>query len=187
MQNNVGKYRYELGDRVQHLDEMIEGEVVRIHEKSVVVCDQDGFEHEIAKDKLIFLPDESEADHLKASLLSVPVQSKDEENMLKRSAKREKGQPKVPEFDLHLEKMLDHYPDLHKNNALNYQLEYAKMQLVRAIANKTPRIIFIHGVGQGILKQQLLKLIRQYDQLDPQPANPRKYGAGATLVYIRQR
>ncbi|PQB04278.1 Smr/MutS family protein [Aureitalea marina] len=187
MQNNVGKYSFKLGDKVQHLDEMIEGEVVVIHEKSVVVSDQDGFEHEIAMDKLIFLPDQSEENHLKTSLLSGPVQSKDEENKPKRSTKREKGLPKVPEFDLHLEKMLDHYPNLHKNNALDYQLNYARMQLERAIANKTPRVIFIHGVGEGILKQQLLKLIRQYDQFDPQPASPRKYGAGATLVYIRQR
>ena len=187
MQNNVGKYSISLGDRVQHLDELIEGEVVDFHYKTVTIQDDDGFEYQFEITKLILLPGKRDRDDLRNAVFSGPIRSKEEGNKPKITVKRDKGRPAVPEFDLHFEKMLDHYPDLDKNNALDFQLSYAKTQLDQAIKNRLPKIVLIHGVGEGVLKQELLKLIKQYDHLDPQPANPRKYGTGATLVYIRQQ
>jgi hypothetical protein len=48
------------------------------------------------------------------------------------------------------------------------------------------RIVFIHGVGEGILKEELGYLLRRYDNLRYYDAEYQKYGLGATEVYIFQ-
>ena len=59
-----------------------------------------------------------------------------------------------------------------------------KKKLDLAILNGAKRIIFIHGVGQGILKFELEKILRLYNNLEFYPANFKEYGYGATEVSI---
>src|SRR5699024_2567851 len=71
-----------------------------------------------------------------------------------RRKKAKKG-PSIPEIDLHLESILP--PDLHLEDyqKLPYQLDYARDQVEKAMAHRTPRIILIHGKGDGILRTEL--------------------------------
>ena len=47
-------------------------------------------------------------------------------------------------------------------------------------------IVFIHGVGEGVLKEELGYLFRKYDNVKFYDADYQKYGLGATEVYIFQ-
>jgi dsDNA-specific endonuclease/ATPase MutS2 len=69
---------------------------------------------------------------------------------------------------------------------LTLQTETAKRHLEFAIRNRIPKIVFIHGVGEGILKAELDFLLGRYDQIFFQEANYQKYGQGATEVFIKQ-
>ncbi len=69
---------------------------------------------------------------------------------------------------------------------LNLQSETAKRHIEFAIRNRIPKIVFIHGVGEGILKSELDFLLGRYDNISFQDANYQKYGVGATEVYIKQ-
>jgi hypothetical protein len=69
---------------------------------------------------------------------------------------------------------------------LNLQLDTAKRQLEFAIKKHIQRIVFIHGVGEGVLKLELEYLFKRYDNLKFYDANYQKYGVGATEVYIFQ-
>ena len=69
---------------------------------------------------------------------------------------------------------------------LTLQTETAKRHIEFAIRNRIPKIVFIHGVGEGILKAELDFLLGRYDGIDFQDANYQKYGLGATEVYFRQ-
>lgn len=187
MQNKVRKYDIKPGDRVQHTDEMIEGHVISIVGETVTIRTDDGFDYQFGNHELIQLPGSEKDDLMKLRPSAHDIQEKQPKIHEKSSAKRSKGMPHVPEYDLHIEKLTDYVSRMDKSEILEFQLEYAKTQLELGIKNKTPKIVLIHGVGEGVLKQALLSLINQYEQLDPQPANPRKYGQGATLVYIRQQ
>jgi dsDNA-specific endonuclease/ATPase MutS2 len=66
------------------------------------------------------------------------------------------------------------------------QSETAKRHLEFAIRNRIPKIVFIHGVGEGVLKAELDFLFGRYDTISFQDANYQKYGLGATEVYIKQ-
>ena len=51
---------------------------------------------------------------------------------------------------------------------------------------KGQKIVFIHGKGEGVLRQALLKELKlKYKQCDVQDASFREYGFGATQVTIR--
>ncbi len=48
------------------------------------------------------------------------------------------------------------------------------------------RVVFIHGIGAGVLRQELEYLFRGYDAITFEDANFQKYGRGATEIYIHQ-
>jgi dsDNA-specific endonuclease/ATPase MutS2 len=69
---------------------------------------------------------------------------------------------------------------------LNLQLETAKRQLDFAISKRIQKVVFIHGVGAGVLKEELHYLFRRYDNVKYYDADYQKYGLGATEVYVFQ-
>ena len=69
---------------------------------------------------------------------------------------------------------------------LTLQTDTAKRQLEFAIRKRIPKVVFIHGVGAGVLRQELEYLFGRYDNVKYYDANYQKYGSGATEVYIYQ-
>ena len=69
---------------------------------------------------------------------------------------------------------------------LTLQLDTAKRQLEFAMRKRIQKIVFIHGVGEGVLKMELETLFRRYDNIKYYDADLQKYGYGATEVYIFQ-
>jgi len=68
---------------------------------------------------------------------------------------------------------------------LSLQLKVAQKELEKAISKKHPKIIFIHGRGAGVLKNELKSLFKKY-QVDFHDASYTEYGQGATEVIIYQ-
>lgn len=186
MQNKVGNYNIKLGDRLQHLDEMLEGTVVEIRPNTAVLRASDGFDYEFSYRELVWAPGSQDQDMMQNSRVDIDIQEKEGSGRKKTSTKRKKGQAPIPEYDLHIEKLIDRHLGMTNAEILEHQLGYARQKIEAGIRSKTPRIVFIHGVGEGVLRHELIRLCHRYDQLDPKDADPRRYGQGATLVYIRQ-
>ena len=88
------------------------------------------------------------------------------------------------EVDLHIEELVEDYASLDKEQMLNIQMQYAVRCLNEAIIENVNTIIFIHGVGQGVLKNELCRELDKYKGLHYFDAPMAKYGVGATQVYI---
>ena len=69
---------------------------------------------------------------------------------------------------------------------LTLQSETAKRHIEFAIRNRIPKIVFIHGVGELVLKSELDFLLSRYEMISFNDANYQKYGGGATEVYFKQ-
>lgn len=69
---------------------------------------------------------------------------------------------------------------------LTLQIDTAKHQLEFAMRKRIQKIVFIHGVGEGVLKAELDFLLGRYDNLKFYDADYQKYGVGATEVYFFQ-
>lgn len=90
------------------------------------------------------------------------------------------------EIDLHLEKLTGEKGDLPTSQALSYQLAVFEKELDSAIARGQDDITFIHGVGNGVLREEIHKrLSKMKNILYFQDAQKQKFGYGATHVKIK--
>ncbi len=93
--------------------------------------------------------------------------------------------PYIAEVDLHIEQLYERAAELNNHDKLKLQIDYFTKTLDAAIAHKFKKITYIHGVGQGILKENIAHIINEsYKGIKIQDAPLRKYGMGATEVII---
>ena len=177
-----------IGDTVAVLDDSFTGKVKGFRKGMVVMETEEGFELEFDAKELVKVTD---ASVLKGVFGSHSLQSvlKEKELPKKRSFVKEKKSRKddfVLEIDLHIEKLVPNSRGMSNYDMLTLQSDTAKRQLDFAIRNRIPKVVFIHGVGEGILKAELDFLLGRYDGITFQDADYKKYGLGATEVYIKQ-
>mgnify|MGYP005846628947 CR=1 FL=1 len=141
---------------------------------------EDDFEMFFKPEEIIKIP-ESDLDIKDEELYEV-IQQELKGNK-KLSSKKEKKPQKV-EIDLHIHELIDDARYLSNFEILNIQLNKAKSQLEWAINKRLKHVVFIHGVGQGVLKAELLTLFRRYENLEYYDADYQTYGFGATEVSI---
>ncbi|MFN8777550.1 MAG: Smr/MutS family protein [Flavobacteriales bacterium] len=92
----------------------------------------------------------------------------------------------VQEVDLHIHELLDRHEGMSNSEIISIQLEHFERMLRNAEEKKVQRIIFIHGVGQGVLRSEIRKMLRDYyPQCEFLDAPYHIYGYGATEVRIR--
>lgn len=92
--------------------------------------------------------------------------------------------PGEAEVDLHIDMLAEQPALLTAHEAFELQMRYFRTCMNHAIANRYKRVVFIHGVGRGVLKDEILKELKQYDGLHFFDAAMSKYGVGATEVYL---
>lgn len=89
------------------------------------------------------------------------------------------------EVDLHIEQLLDRTDGMTAREILDYQLGVVRKTLDAHLKEKSRRIVFIHGKGDGVLRNELLKLLKsRYRSCTHQDASFQEYGFGATMVTI---
>lgn len=94
--------------------------------------------------------------------------------------------PGVIEVDLHATELLDNLNGLSKAEILNYQVDTFRKVMDENLRRPGTKIIFIHGKGEGVLRQALMKeLNNRYKGHDVADASFREYGFGATQVTIK--
>jgi dsDNA-specific endonuclease/ATPase MutS2 len=179
---------FKKGDKVSVLDEAIDGFVVSAINNEIQIETIDGFIMNFRANELIKLNNDSELiQEIKSFNLNKIKQEKEipkSRSFVKE--KKNKGEIPPPEFDLHIEKLVKNYRGMSNYDILNLQTETAKRHIEFAIRNRIPKIILIHGVGEGVLKSDLDFLLGRYDNIVFHDANYQKYGVGATEVLIKQ-
>jgi dsDNA-specific endonuclease/ATPase MutS2 len=92
----------------------------------------------------------------------------------------------VSEVDLHIEKLRDDYQFLSADEMLDIQLNTFKKALDAAVVHKLPAITFIHGVGNGTLKNHIHKAAGKHPHVQTfMDARKEKFGYGATKLILK--
>lgn len=172
-----------IGDTVTHIDEDITGVIVKISETRVVIETDFGFEMEFSKKEVVVVPKDTLSISVSAQVLAEKNLSKNPKTPKKAS---KKGVLPPMEVDLHIHQLVNNEKGLTAHDKLNIQLDTAKRQIEFAIQKRIQRVVFIHGIGQGVLRSELEYLLRRYDTLKYYDADYSKYGRGALEVYIFQ-
>ena len=90
------------------------------------------------------------------------------------------------EIDLHIEQLSADFSKMNNAQMLELQLRTFEKHLENAIAAGLPDITFIHGVGNGTLKNEIHKRLSKSKEIAFfQDAKKEKFGYGATFVKLK--
>jgi len=142
--------KFEVGDIVEALDDLISGVVKSIDGDLITIETDEGFPLVLQSHELIKKQGDIQVSNAQVA--------------------RIKGEKEVPK----------------KPKSTKLRPKDRTKQLEFAIRKKIQRVVFIHGVGEGVLKLELQYLFKHYDNLKFYDADYQKYGLGATEVYIYQ-
>jgi hypothetical protein len=92
--------------------------------------------------------------------------------------------PREAVVDLHITELLDDAETMRKEEILDFQISCFEQCLDSAIFNHFLRVTFIHGVGNGILREALLLILKKQEGIEIFDAPMQKYGVGAIEVRI---
>lgn len=174
-----------IGDKVAVLDDILTGFVIAIDDL-ITIETEDGFRLQFSSSELV-----PEMDvHFRQSSSDISIQTL-QSKMDKPVSKTSRIKPKernapAMEVDLHIHQLVHSEKGMAPHEILTLQLDTVKHKLNFAFSKKIQKIVFIHGVGEGVLRLEMEYLLRQYDQLSFYDADYKKYGQGALEVYIFQ-
>jgi dsDNA-specific endonuclease/ATPase MutS2 len=176
--------QFQIGDIVETIDDVIKGVVESINGEQITIVSDDGFSLDFMAKELVYISNEIRVSNSEIA----EIKKEKELPKLKKTSVlkvKERTAPKM-EVDLHINQLMKNPRQIGKFEMLNLQLDTAKRQLDFAISKRIQKIVFIHGVGEGVLKEELGYLFRKYDNVKFYDADYQKYGLGATEVYIFQ-
>lgn len=88
-------------------------------------------------------------------------------------------------IDLHIGEIIDNIAGLSSQDMFAMQLDYLRRTLENALKNDYQKVTFIHGVGNGVLKNAIIEELKKYEHLEGKMASISKFGVGAIDVLIK--
>ncbi|MGM0635093.1 MAG: Smr/MutS family protein [Bacteroidota bacterium] len=176
---------FKIGDKIEWIDDLMTGQITAINDdKTLHIETDEGFVVQANPSEVIKIPNN---DTISVDFDELEKQRQIDEELMrkKKSVKRPKDRKQPPlEVDLHIHELVENTRGLSNFDMLNRQLDTARHKLEFAIKKRIKRVVFIHGVGEGVLKAELETMLRRYDNVDFYAASFKEYGYGATEVYI---
>ena len=154
-----------IGDRVKFLNDVGQGVVLEIKGTLAVVEDEDGFDREYQLKDLISVGGKTEEAEMYGNKLpdlrEILAKDMTEERQQKiqevfdikyanARAKNQKRRGEYMEIDLHFHELVDDVSGLKDRTKLDIQLNHFERMMRIAAEQKIKRVVFIHGVGQGL-------------------------------------
>lgn len=177
---------FRIGERVAFVDDDIKGRVKSVGDGTVVVTSDDGFDYRCAPSDIVSQEEAREG-------LSEYIRDKDWDYVTHdKYAERRRPTPPshrnlreapVRVLDLHIEKLVKSPRGMSAGDILDYQLRYARTAVEAARRDGiVRRMVLVHGVGDGVLKEELRRMLEGYSRTRFYDAAFHLYGEGATEV-----
>ena len=167
-------HSFKKGDFVSVIDNDINGKITNIQGNRITIKDEFGFPFYCNANQIILRKPLEE-------ILPEKVIHKDK--IAGKSKRTRQNKIDYLEIDLHIHQITNTNRNMSNHDMLVYQLHYAKNKMQEAIKKRIPKVIFIHGKGKGVLKQELQKMLQQFP-VEILDASYQKYGFGAIEVKI---
>jgi len=182
----MSKNKFAIGDVVVVTDDILKGTIVNINGEVIVVETDDGFTLNFYPNELVKIPEE-QSEIAKKVVVAHHLSQKTDYKKKGKAIKQKRTKEFAPamEVDLHIQKLIKSTKRMDNYDILSLQMDTAKHKIEFAIKNRIPRVVFIHGVGEGVLKEELHFLLKRYP-VKLSEASYQKYGMGATEVYLLQ-
>lgn len=175
---------FEVGNNVEGIDDTVKGVVITVKSDKITIESDEGFVLDFHPSELVKIPDYESIRVTNYEVAQIKKEKEPQSTRKSQTSKyKERNAPKM-EVDLHINQLVKSSKGLSNHEILNIQMETAKRQLEFAIRKRIQKIVFIHGVGEGVLREELYYLFRRYENVKYYDADYQKYGMGATEIYI---
>jgi hypothetical protein len=195
----MGLNALKVGTKVRFLDEVGNGTVTKIlSDAKVVVEDDSGFEYPYDAARLLVIEDAKEEKMAYERVVPTVLEIVQQDISAERKSRLEKdfktkykeaharaNERSDMEIDLHMHAIVDSQSGLDSTTMIELQLAHFERMLQIGIRQRMKKLVFIHGIGQGVLRHQIWSRVDQYyPDCSCRSADPREYGSGATEVWI---
>jgi|TARA_R110000737_G_scaffold161270_1_gene189147 nucleoside 2-deoxyribosyltransferase len=170
--------QFKIGETVRFLHEVGSGKILEIKSNSAILEDENGFEMEYPFSQLVPSMQASEDE------LLGKVESQSKINLTIKKplfTPKYKGE-KEWKLDLHMENLTDSHKNMTNHEILTVQLNHFKKFIKTAEEAKVGRMVIVHGVGTGKLKNEILQLVRGINGAELFDADYSEYGRGASIL-----
>lgn len=176
-----------IGDKVAVIDQEFTGVIKSVNKDQISVETEEGFIMTFFVKELVKLEITNNLYDSIGNFSLNKIKQEKEASSIKKTTlvKRVKGEIPPQEVDLHLEKLVKNAQRISPSDALELQLSQAQFHIENAIKKRAPKLVLIHGVGEGILKYELERLIRRYSGISTKEGSYQKYGLGAMELQFR--
>ena len=89
------------------------------------------------------------------------------------------------EIDLHIENLIESWKGLSNFDIVSIQLSSFRKRFDKALVNNESFLVVIHGVGKGILRDEIYNYLRQFPGVKVGPADRKIYGMGASEILFK--
>lgn len=177
---------YKIGQKVVFMNEPGGGVVLSLGNGFVLVRDSDGFEQKCRPNEIA--PVHGENYRLKTEDI-VAINADESFATIKHQVKQgvltgRRKEVEVWEIDLHIETITDSHAGLSNGEILMKQMRELRTFFQRAKSKRIRKLVIIHGVGMGVLKEEVRTFLDRQDSIEYFDADFREYGKGATAVEI---
>lgn len=193
---------FKAGDLVKFLNDVGTAKVLRVEGNVVIVEDEDGFERSVERTELMDAGDRDQDEKKYGNKLPDVAQLLTQEVGERRMKELQQDfelryqhaqatsmsrRDAHMEVDLHIHELVDDQRGLADGAKLAIQMAHFDRMMDIAKREKLRRIVFIHGVGQGVLRHQIRTALDQHHpDCNHREGDPRRYGSGATEVWLGQ-
>lgn len=181
-----------IGDKIKLLNEPFDGVVMGFLSSNIVIVEVDGFEYEYPLSEIIKV-DESNAIHHIPEYVDIDFEEKKPPRAIVKPVRKfyeaevfdSVNSRGIPEIDLHIEELISDKSHLTNGEILEIQIHALERFIEKCTSQHTNQFVVIHGVGQGVLKSEVHKLLKSYGNMRFEHGWLNEYGYGATLVKIK--
>ena len=150
--------QFTIGDKVLFKKDDLKGEIIRVNSLyKVTVLTDDGFEMNISIKDLVKVEEGTD----KAISYGEVFYSKDTTSRSLRLQKKQSSQS-VLKIDLHIELLTDNFQYMDNFEIVQIQLDICQKKIEKALNSNYQKIIIVHGIGAGVLKAEVHKLLSHY-------------------------
>ena len=152
---------FKIGDKVLFKNENLKGEVIKINSNyKLTVLSSDGFELNVAIKDLVKIEKGTD----KATSYGEYIYNKDSDRRISKTEKKQERleSQTVLKVDLHIELLTSNYHYLDNFEIVQMQLNECHKKIQQAINSNITKLIIVHGIGAGVLKSEVHKLLRDY-------------------------
>jgi len=169
-----------IGQQVRFLNEPVSGIIIHILSKNEIEIEtSDGFNLKTNKNQIV------PVNSLEETIQQKPVKLYKDYPHYNLGASSKKFSGKI-EFDLHIEKLLPKFREMSHGEIIQFQLNTFENKLTESIQFRKSPVLFIHGVGNGILREEIHKRLKKNPFVDRYENKGKDLmGFGATLVFLK--